>query len=109
MTAYINKVSEIIRSYINTNLVKPYFQLEMQGVVHMYTQLETDYLLEIYSCSFKSGDVQLYNLSKLFTVFNHSQLKEKGLTVKNVSYLEFDDTKQDLEKRYQVQLSFRGF
>lgn len=75
----------------------------------MYTQLDSGALLEVYSCSFKSEDVELYRLSQLYTVFNHSQLKEKGLFVKNVSYLEFDNTAVGQGKRYQVQMSFRGF
>lgn len=109
MTAYINKVSSIIEAYIKTNSVLPHFKLEVQGVVHMYTQLDVSSLMEVYSCSFKSEDTQLYQLSKLYTVFNHSELKEKGLTVKNVSYLEFDNTAVGPGKRYQVQLSFRGY
>lgn len=109
MTAYINEVSKIINDYIKTNLVTPYFTLESQGVVHMYTQLDSSSLQEVYSCSFKSEDTKLYHLSKLYTVFNHSQLKEKGLIVKNVSYLEFDSTAVGQGRRYQVQMSFRGF
>lgn len=109
MTAYINKVSSIINDYVKTNLVKAYFHLEPQGVVHMYTQLDSSSLIEVYSCSFKSEDIKLYHLSQLYTVFNHSQLKEKGLIVKNVSYLEFDSTTEGQGRRYQVQLSFRGF
>lgn len=108
MTADIKRVSEIISEYITTNLVRPKFNLEPQGVVHLYTVFEDSKIVEYYSCSFKEDDVQLFKINKLFAAFNTEALQKKSLYIKNVSYIEFDQTAVGPGKRYQVQFSFRG-
>lgn len=87
------------------------FHLDLQGVVHLYTLFENGEIREFYSCSFKDAvqEPELFKINLLFKVFDTQQLQQEGLTIKNVSYVEFDQTKVGPGRRYQAQFSFRGY
>lgn len=110
MSAHVAAVTERINHFIKTNSVQPWFKLDLQGVVHMYTQYEDGIIKEFYSCSFKSvgEEPELYKINRLYRVFDSPILQDEGLLIRNVSYLEFDQTQVGPGKRYQVQFSFRG-
>lgn len=111
MSGYIAQVSRILEDFIKIDSVKEHFLLEPQGVVHLYTQYDNGIIKEFYSCNFKDieNEPNLSKINLLFNVFDTILLKEKGLTVKNVSFLQFDQTAVGPGRRYQAQFCFRGY
>lgn len=110
MSGFVAEVKTIIEKFIMDYIPQSTFNLELQGVVHMYTQYEDGIIREYYSCSFKdlNSDPDLAKINILFNSFNIDALQQVGLLIKNVSYIEFTQTAVGPGKRYQIQFSFRG-
>lgn len=111
MSGYVDQVTEIINQFLKGGRINIRFDLQLQGVAHMYTQYEDGIIKEFYSCSFidLKDDPTINKINTLYNDLNTTYLQQQGLTIRNVSYVDFNQTKVGPGKRYQAQFTFRGY